>query len=73
VLLAHLSSHLDSGDLLIVPPRRLAVIFVSSDVMTFLIQSGGGGLSASHDISTANMGMHVGGFSAMWSVKSRRC
>lgn len=59
VLLSHLARHLDSGDLLIVRPSRLATIFVTSDITTFFIQAGGGGLSASQNINTANMGMHI--------------
>jgi len=39
---------------------RLAKIFVWSDVITFWIQAGGGGLTASANPDTANIGSKVG-------------
>jgi len=40
-------------------PRRIAVMFVTSDITTFLIQGGGGGLQASSKTSTAKLGTTV--------------
>ena len=38
VLLARLVRHLKTGKYLLVNPRKLALVFVSSDITTFLIQ-----------------------------------
>ncbi|KAF9498931.1 RTA1-domain-containing protein [Pleurotus eryngii] len=47
-LLGHLATYLECGDLLpLVRPRRITTAFVTSDVLTFLIQAGGGGMLAS--------------------------
>lgn len=42
-----------------VPPRKVAKWFVTSDVTTFLIQSGGGGLQTSKNVSTDKLGANV--------------
>jgi len=47
VLLGRLSRHLDCHQYLAVPPRRITVIFITSDISTFLIQAAGGSLSIS--------------------------
>ncbi|KLO17823.1 RTA1-domain-containing protein [Schizopora paradoxa] len=42
-----------------ISPRKVALIFVTSDVTTFLIQGGGGGLQASSKPDTAQLGTRV--------------
>ncbi|EIW79512.1 hypothetical protein CONPUDRAFT_166269 [Coniophora puteana RWD-64-598 SS2] len=42
-----------------VQPRKVARIFVTSDVVTFLIQGGGGGLQASKSSSSITLGARV--------------
>ncbi|UZJ57103.1 hypothetical protein CBS101457_006423 [Exobasidium rhododendri] len=41
------------------PPRMVKIIFVTSDVITFLIQAAGGGLQTSHMYSTMIVGNHI--------------
>lgn len=38
VLLGRLARHLDCSQHLVVPARRITIIFISSDITTFLIQ-----------------------------------
>ncbi|KAF9247099.1 RTA1-like protein [Melanogaster broomeanus] len=59
VLLGRLARYLDCTSYLIVPAKRITVIFVISDISTFLIQAAGGGLSTAKSISTALAGQHV--------------
>ncbi|KAF9464496.1 RTA1 like protein-domain-containing protein [Collybia nuda] len=47
VLLGRLARYLDSDEFLVISPRRITVVFVSSDITTFLIQAIGGSLSVS--------------------------
>ncbi|KAF8076467.1 RTA1-like protein [Lyophyllum atratum] len=47
VLLGRLASHLASAEYLLVSPRKITIVFVSSDITTFLIQAVGGSLSVS--------------------------
>lgn len=47
VLLGRLVRWLNAGDHLLIRPTRVTLIFVLSDVTTFLVQAGGGGISAS--------------------------
>jgi len=42
-----------------IPPRRVSTFFVISDVSTFVIQGGGGGLQASANSKTAQLGTRV--------------
>jgi hypothetical protein len=37
-------------------PARVKWIFLAGDILSFFIQAGGGGLTASHDIQTAKVG-----------------
>ncbi|KAF7432587.1 hypothetical protein PC9H_004529 [Pleurotus ostreatus] len=64
-LLGHLATYLDCGDLLpLVRPSRITIAFVTSDVVTFLIQAGGGGvLASSREPKTIDLGnnMFLGG------------
>ncbi|EIN10469.1 RTA1-like protein [Punctularia strigosozonata HHB-11173 SS5] len=47
VLLGRIARHLNANQYLAVPPRRITLIFVCSDVTTFLIQAAGGSLAIS--------------------------
>lgn len=38
VLLGRLARHIGAGQYLLVNPRRITLVFVSSDIITFLIQ-----------------------------------
>jgi hypothetical protein len=38
VLLGRLARHVDSSKYLLVPARRITIVFVSSDISTFLVQ-----------------------------------
>ncbi|KAF8312247.1 RTA1-domain-containing protein [Clavulina sp. PMI_390] len=59
ILLGRLSRHLDMGHRLLVSPLKITRIFVISDITTFLIQASGGGLSTSHQLTTAETGAHI--------------
>ncbi|KIJ70507.1 hypothetical protein HYDPIDRAFT_105253 [Hydnomerulius pinastri MD-312] len=59
ILLGRLARYLDCTKHLIVPSRRITVIFVISDITTFMIQAAGGGLSTADSISTALAGEHI--------------
>ncbi|KAF9567334.1 RTA1-like protein [Agrocybe pediades] len=47
VLLGRISKHLNADQHLLVPSRRITMVFVASDITTFLIQAIGGAMSAS--------------------------
>jgi len=47
VLLGRLARYLKADKFLLVSPRRITITFVTSDIVTFLIQATGGSLSAS--------------------------
>ncbi|PPQ91612.1 hypothetical protein CVT25_012793 [Psilocybe cyanescens] len=60
VLLGRLAKHLDADRHLLVTSRRITIVFVGSDVTTFLIQAAGGAMSASaSDLVKATIGSHV--------------
>ncbi|CEL54746.1 Protein RTM1 OS=Saccharomyces cerevisiae GN=RTM1 PE=3 SV=1 [Rhizoctonia solani AG-1 IB] len=59
MLLSRLAYHLDAADLLAINARKLTKIFVISDVVTFWIQATGGGLTATQNPSTRNLGSKV--------------
>ncbi|KAH7920173.1 RTA1-domain-containing protein [Leucogyrophana mollusca] len=59
VLLGRLSSYIGCTDHVMLPARRLTIIFVSSDITTFLIQAAGGGLTVSHNPTSALNGSHI--------------
>ncbi|CAK5273489.1 unnamed protein product [Mycena citricolor] len=44
---------------LVINPNRLVKIFVWSDALTFFLQISGGGLTASHNTSSANLGTKI--------------
>lgn len=44
----------------LVPAQRVVLIFVTGDVLTFLLQAGGGGMEAMKDAKTVNLGQKVG-------------
>ncbi|KAF8974506.1 RTA1 like protein-domain-containing protein [Flammula alnicola] len=67
VLLGRLAKHIDADQHLLVSSRKITLVFVTSDVTTFLIQATGGSMSASaNDPSMALAGSRVflGGLAA---------
>ena len=60
MLLSRLSMHLQAEDLLIIKPSILAKLFVTSDVITLLIQGAGGGIQSGKSESSAKLGKTVG-------------
>ncbi|KJA30219.1 hypothetical protein HYPSUDRAFT_125712 [Hypholoma sublateritium FD-334 SS-4] len=67
VLLGRISKHLGADEYLLVPSRRITIVFVASDITTFLIQAVGGAMSASaNDPTMALAGSRVflGGLAA---------
>ncbi|KIJ16373.1 hypothetical protein PAXINDRAFT_75421 [Paxillus involutus ATCC 200175] len=59
VLLGRLSRSIGCEAHVLVPVRRLTLIFILSDVTTFVIQAAGGGLTVSNNYSTALTGTHI--------------
>jgi uncharacterized membrane protein YbhN (UPF0104 family) len=62
-----LSRFLGCDEYLLVSPRRITTVFISSDITTFLIQAAGGSLSISaNDPHGAQNGSHIflGGLAA---------
>lgn len=60
ILLGRLTLHLSSNrHLRPLNPRKITLIFVLSDVATFLIQAAGGGLSISDNQKTSNAGQNI--------------
>ncbi|KIY73997.1 RTA1-domain-containing protein [Cylindrobasidium torrendii FP15055 ss-10] len=59
VLLGRLARHLGADEFLLVTPRKITITFVSSDIITFLIQAAGGGLSTSKNPDTGLVGSRV--------------
>ncbi|KAF8165290.1 RTA1-like protein [Crassisporium funariophilum] len=60
VLLGRLASHIKADQHLIVSSRKITIVYVSSDVTTFLIQAVGGAMSASaNDHHMALLGSRV--------------
>ncbi|KAI0080969.1 RTA1-domain-containing protein [Panus rudis PR-1116 ss-1] len=59
VLLGRLSRWLKGSDHLWIRPTRIAVIFVASDITTFLIQGTGGGLTVTDDPDRAKLGQDI--------------
>ncbi|TFK55933.1 RTA1-like protein [Heliocybe sulcata] len=59
VLLGRLARYLKCEQHLLVPPSRITIFFVCSDVVTFLIQAAGGSISISNDPQTALTGSHI--------------
>ena len=50
VLLGRMARWLDADNHVLIPPNRITLVFVCSDVVTFLTQAAGGSISASaHD------------------------
>ncbi|CUA71986.1 putative protein C17G6,02c [Schizosaccharomyces pombe 972h-] [Rhizoctonia solani] len=59
MLLSCLAIHLDATDLLLVPHRLLTKVFVISDVVTFLAQAAGGGMTAGDNANMQNVGKKI--------------
>ncbi|KAA1474333.1 RTA1-domain-containing protein [Dentipellis sp. KUC8613] len=43
----------------LVPPRRITTVFITSDILTFLIQASGGGLAAQATSNSAQLGSRI--------------
>ncbi|KAG8899807.1 hypothetical protein FRB99_006438, partial [Tulasnella sp. 403] len=59
VLLGRLATHLNAGRHLVVPARRVTLVFVASDFTTFLIQATGGGMASSRNLEMRNTGSKI--------------
>ncbi|CAI7567842.1 unnamed protein product [Penicillium pancosmium] len=57
--LGRLIIHLDAEDLSMVPVKWLTTIFVTGDVIAFVMQAAGGGIMASGTISAMTTGEHI--------------
>ncbi|KAF4762588.1 hypothetical protein N7455_001066 [Penicillium solitum] len=57
--LGRLIVHLDAEKLSMVPVKWLTIIFVSGDVIAFLMQAAGGGIMASGTLSAMTTGEHI--------------
>lgn len=66
MLLSRLAFHLNAVEYLIVSPRWLTKIFVTSDILTFFVQATGGGLTATSDPDKRDLGktLFLGGLIA---------
>lgn len=50
-MLPHMASWLDTNDCLFLKPSLIGKIFLTSDIITFLVQLGGSGMAASADLA----------------------
>ncbi|KAG1907123.1 RTA1-like protein [Suillus fuscotomentosus] len=58
-LLGRLAGEIDCAHHVLLPVKRLTLIFVLSDVTTFVIQAGGASLTTSKVQSSASTGLHI--------------
>ncbi|KZV75199.1 RTA1-like protein [Peniophora sp. CONT] len=54
ILLGRLARHLRAGQHLLIPPTKIMIVFVVSDITTFLIQAAGGGVSIAANTAKVN-------------------
>jgi len=60
ILLGRLARSLDAGKHLVIPPTRIMITFLVSDITTFLIQAAGGGVSiGANTIKQAKAGSNI--------------
>ncbi|KAL7419399.1 hypothetical protein Q5752_006237 [Cryptotrichosporon argae] len=59
ILLGRIVDHLDAARYLFIKPSKVSWTFVISDIITFLIQAAGGGLSTSDDTTQALTGSRI--------------
>ncbi|KAH9853036.1 RTA1-like protein [Lenzites betulinus] len=59
MLLGRLARYLKSHEHLLIPPQRITVVFVASDVTTFLVQAAGALLAISKNLKLAKTGEHI--------------
>ncbi|KAB5588668.1 Protein RTM1 [Ceratobasidium theobromae] len=66
MLLSRLAFHLNAVEHLVLSPRWLTKIFVTSDIFTFFVQATGGGMTAMNDQAKRDMGkkLFLGGLIA---------
>lgn len=56
MLLGRLAIHLEAENLLLVRPSIITKLFVTSDIVTLMVQAGGGGLQSAQDAKMADLG-----------------
>jgi len=71
ILLGRLSRHISCTDHVLLPIQRLTVVFVSSDITTFLIQAIGGGMTVTHSLSQELAGSHLASFLTFSCIYAR--
>ena len=54
ILLGRLARYLRAGQHLLIPPTKIMIVFLMSDITTFLIQAAGGGVSIAADTAKVN-------------------
>ncbi|OCH86232.1 RTA1-like protein [Obba rivulosa] len=59
MVLGRLASYLDCGRYLFISPRKIARVFVISDIVTFIIQGAGASLSTAKTESALRLGGHI--------------
>ncbi|KAI0823126.1 RTA1-like protein [Trametes gibbosa] len=59
MLLGRLARYLKSHEHLLIPPQRITIVFVVSDISTFLVQAAGALLSISKDVKISKTGEHI--------------
>ncbi|TBU64716.1 RTA1-domain-containing protein [Dichomitus squalens] len=59
MLLGRLARYIQSNKHLLIPPQKITVVFVASDISTFLVQAAGAGLSISKNQSLSKTGEHI--------------
>ncbi len=60
LLLPRLATWLGAHDCLFLKPRLIARTFIWIDVTVFILQAGGGGMTAMSDIKIVDVGLKVG-------------
>ncbi|KAI0318696.1 RTA1-like protein [Amylostereum chailletii] len=64
ILLGRLARHVNAGQYLVIRPERVMITFLISDIVTFLIQAAGGGVSIganSADVAKTGSNIFLGG------------
>ncbi|KAI9574463.1 RTA1-domain-containing protein [Boletus coccyginus] len=59
ILLGRVARHISCPTHVLLPVQKLTLVFVSSDITTFLIQAIGGGMTVSHNQTQQQTGAHV--------------
>ncbi|KAI0762726.1 RTA-like protein [Fomes fomentarius] len=59
MLMGRLARYIDSNAHLLIPPKRITVVFVASDITTFLIQATGAGIAITKDPILSKKGERI--------------